>query len=280
MKILLTNDDGIHAPGLLAAARVLASVGELHIVAPSREQSGVGSALTLHDAIPVSAVDTDELLGDEVSPEYPITAFSVQGTPADSCVLALERLVGPVDLVVSGINRGSNLGADILISGTVGAALQGFLRGFPTIAISVGSVQNPNFDGAARLLGLLAAQLGRNQPPRTPSPRTPFNEAFFLNVNLPNLPLSEINGVQITRLGGRSWGESVREEGSEEPKKYRISRNKPIPGDNPEGTDIWALKNNRISITPLRVDLTNGEQIPPLESLLADIPAELLHRQD
>jgi len=275
LKILLTNDDGIHAPGLLAAARVLASVGELHIVAPSREQSGVGSALTLHDAIPVSQIEIDQLLGDEASPEYPITAFSVQGTPADSCVLALERLVGAVDLVVSGINRGSNLGADILISGTVGAALQGFLRGFPTIAISVGSVQNPNFDGAARLLGLLATQLGRNQPPRTP-----FNETFFLNVNLPNVPLSEINGLQITRLGGRSWGESVREEGSGEPKKYRISRNKPIPGDNPEGTDIWALKNNRISITPLRVDLTNGEQIPQLESLLADTPAQLLHRQD
>ncbi len=275
MKILLTNDDGIHAPGLLAAARVLASVGELHIVAPSREQSGVGSALTLHDAIPVSQIEIDQLLGDEASPEYPITAFSVQGTPADSCVLALERLVGPVDLVVSGINRGSNLGADILISGTVGAALQGFLRGFPTIAISVGSVQNPNFDGAARLLGLLAAQLGRNQPPRTP-----LNQTFFLNVNMHNVPLSEINGVQVTRLGGRSWGESVREEGGEEPKKYRISRNKPIPGDNPEGTDIWALKNNRISITPLRVDLTNGEQIPQLESLLADTPAQLLHRQD
>ena len=127
----------------------------------------------------------------------------------------------------------------------------------------------------AALLGLLAAQLDGNPPPRTQS-----KKAFFLNVNLPNLPLSEINGVQITRLGGRSWGESVREEGSEEPKKYRISRNKPIHGDNPEGTDIWALKNNRISITPLRVDLTNGEQIPQLESLLADIPAELLQQKD
>ena len=270
LKILLTNDDGIHAPGLLAAARALASVGELHIVAPSREQSGVGSALTLHDAIQVSSIEIDELLGDEAKSEYPVTAFSVQGTPADSCVLALERLVGRVDLVVSGINSGTNLGADIMVSGTIGAALQGYLRGFPTLAVSVGSVQNPQFDGAAKLLGLLAAQLGR----------TPLKEAFFLNVNLPNVPLSEINGVQITRLGGRSWGESVREEGSEEPKKYRISRNKPIPGDSPEGTDIWALKNNRISLTPLQVDLTNGEQILQLESLLAGIPAQLLQRQD
>jgi len=230
----------------------------------------VGSALTLHDAIPVSPIEVDELLGDEARPQYPITAFSVGGTPADSCVLALERLVGRVDLVVSGINRGSNLGADILVSGTVGAALQGYLRGFPTLAVSVGSVQNPQFEGAARLLQLLASQLDR----------TPPEEAFFLNVNLPNLPLSGINGVQITRLGGRSYGESVREEGFEEPKRYRISRNKPIPGDNPEGTDIWALKNNRISITPLQVDLTNREQIPQLEHLLADIPAQLLERQD
>ena len=270
LKILLTNDDGIHAPGLLAATRALATVGELHIVAPSREQSGVGSALTLHDAISVSAIDIDELLGDEPRPRYPITAFSVQGTPADSCVLALERLVGRVDLVVSGINKGSNLGADILISGTVGAALQGYLRGFPTIAISVGSVQDPQFDVAARLLGLLAAQLDQ----------TSSAEKFFLNINLPNLPLPEITGVQITRLGGRSWGESVREEGMEAPKKYRISRNKPISGDNPEGTDIWALKNNQISITPLQVDLTNGEQIPQLKCLLADIPAQLLQCQD
>ncbi len=230
----------------------------------------MGSALTLHDAIPVSPIEIDELLGDEARPQYPITAFSVVGTPADSCVLALERLVGRVDLVVSGINRGSNLGADILVSGTVGAALQGYLRGFPTLAVSVGSVQNPQFEGAARLLQLLASQLDR----------TPPEEAFFLNVNLPNLPLSGINGVQITRLGGRSYGESVREEGLEDPKRYRISRNKPIPGDNPEGTDIWALKNNRISITPLQVDLTNREQIPQLEHLLADIPAQLLERQD
>ena len=230
----------------------------------------MGSALTLHDAIPVSPIEIDELLGDEARPQYPITAFSVLGTPADSCVLALERLVGRVDLVVSGINRGSNLGADIMVSGTVGSALQGYLRGFPTLAISVGSVQNPQYDGAARLLELLAAQLDR----------TPPQEAFFLNVNLPNLPLSGISGVQITRLGGRSYGESVLEEGNQDPKRYRISRNKPIPGDSPEGTDIWALKNNRISITPLRVDLTNGEQIPQLESLLADIPARLLQRQD
>ena len=275
LKILLTNDDGIHAPGLLAAARALASVGELHIVAPSREQSGVGSALTLHEAIQATPIQIDELLGDEARPRYPITAFSVQGTPADSCVLALERLVGRVDLVVSGINRGSNLGADIFVSGTVGAALQGYLRGFPTVAISVGSVQNPQFDGAARLLQLLAAQLGL-----TPPPRTPAQDALFLNVNLPSVPLSEISGVQITRLGGRSYGESVREEGIGEPKRYRISRNKPIHGDSPKGTDIWALKNNRISITPIQADLTNGERIPQLESLLADIPVRLLQRQD
>ena len=275
LKILLTNDDGIHAPGLLAAARALATVGELHVVAPSREQSGVGSALTLHEAIQADPLSIEELLGEEAKPQYPVTVFSVQGTPADSCVLALERLVGRVDLVVSGINRGSNLGADILVSGTVGAALQGFVRGFPTLAVSVASVQNPQFDGAARLLRLVAGQIGQ----------TPPAEPFFLNINVPSLALTGVNGVQITRLGGRSYGESVSEEsvsgeGLTGPKQYRISRNRPIPGDNPEGTDIWALKNNRISITPLQVNLTNGEQIPQLEGLLADLPAKLLQRQD
>ena len=255
--ILLTNDDGVDAPGILAMHRALAEIGRVLRVAPDRDQSGSGHALTLNHPLRIKQVGE--------------AAHAVDGTPTDCVNLGIFHLLDQrPDLVVSGINRGSNLGADILVSGTVGAALQGYLRGFPTLAVSVGSVQSPQFDGAARLLRLLASQLRR----------TPPEEAFFLNVNLPNLPLSGINGVQITRLGGRSYGESVREEGIGETKRYRISRNKPIPGDNPEGTDIWALKNNRISITPLQVNLTNGEQIPQLETLLADLPARLLQRQD
>ena len=241
----------------------------MFVVAPDREQSGVGSSLTLH--WPVRARPTllnDYLVAEET--EHQVTVYSVEGTPADSCVLALEQLVGRVDLVVSGINRGSNLGWDILVSGTVGAAIQGYLRGYPTIALSVAAVLNPLFDGAARFLHLIAQQLAETSP----------TDVFFLNINVPSLPLEQVTGVQVTRLGGRSYGESVREEGVGDQKRYWISRNRPVAGDNPEGTDIWALKNNRISITPLGFDLSHRERIPDIEALLAEIPSQLLSTRD
>lgn len=244
-------------------------VGELFVVAPDREQSGVGSSLTLHGPVRARPAPVgDGLAGEEL--EHQVTVYSIEGTPADSCVLALEQLVGRVDLVVSGINRGSNLGRDILVSGTVGAAIQGYLRGYPTIAMSVAAVQNPQFDGAARFLRLIAQRLAETSPAA----------GFFLNINVPSLPLQQVTGVQVTRLGGRSYGESVREEGVGEQKRYWISRNRPISGDNQEGTDIWALKNNRISITPLEFNLSDDKRIPDIEALLADIPAQLLSSPD
>ena len=244
----------------MAAAKALSKVGELFIVAPSQEQSGVGSSLTLHDSILATPMDVQELIGTDNNSEYPVTAISVQGTPADSCILALETFVESIDLVISGINRGSNVGADIMVSGTVGAALQGFLRGLPTVAISVASVQNPQFEVAARLLQVISEMFRTTSVP----------ESIFLNVNVPSIGLEAINGIQITTLGGRSYGESVREEGLGSTKRYRISRNRPITGNNPEGTDIWAIKNNRISITPLHVNLTNYDHLSPLEDLFSN----------
>ncbi|MFQ6029271.1 MAG: 5'/3'-nucleotidase SurE [Dehalococcoidia bacterium] len=270
LRILLTNDDGIHAPGLWEAAQALSQAGEVFVTAPDREQSGVGSSLTLHAPVKVRSVPVSAYLGADYTPSHEITAYAVEGTPGDSCLLGLEQLVKTVDLVVSGINTGSNLGWDIMVSGTVGAALQGFVRGFPTIAISVGSVQSPRFEGAARLLQLIAEQL--SQQAVTPQ--------FFLNINVPSLALEQINGVQVTRLGGRSYGESVRQEGTGNQQRYWISRNRPVQADNGEGTDMWALKNNRISITPLQLSLSNEEQMPAIESLLADLPAQLLKQQD
>ena len=240
------------------------------MVAPDREQSGVGACLTLHAPVKAREAPASHYLGDAPVDAHQVRAYSVEGTPGDSCILALEQLVGSVDLVVSGINTGSNLGWDIMVSGTVGAAIQGYVRGYRTIAISVGSVQNPHFDGAARLLELMARQLAQRQS----------DSPFFLNINVPSVPLSQVSGVQVTRLGGRSYGESVREEGLGSQKRYWLSRNRPIHGDNPEGTDIWALKNNRISITPLQLDLSNQQQIPEIEALLGEVPGQLLSRQD
>ena len=280
MKILLTNDDGIHAPGLWAAARALSAVGEVAVVAPDREQSGVGASMTLHAPLFVHQVPAEQYLtqfapGQDTLPRSadavfeparnappelanPISAWAVQGTPADSCILALEQLVLPKpDLVVSGINRGSNLGWDVIVSGTVGAAVQGWVRGYPTIAISVGSVQSPRYQLSAEVLAHLARRL-------TDAPAV--SPPYFLNVNVPNEPADRIAGVQVTRLGGRAYGETVRSEDSFGHRRYWISRNRAILAGG-DGSDIVASKANYIGITPMgmafsttdeRIDMVRG----------------------
>ena len=284
MKILLTNDDGIHATGLWAAARSLAAVGEVAVVAPDREQSGVGASMTLHAPLFAHEVPAEQYLrqfapGAATPPRaadavwdppppadaasalpHPVTAWAVQGTPADSCILALEQLVMPQpDLVVSGINRGSNLGWDVIVSGTVGAAVQGFVRGYPTIAISLGSVQSPRYDLAALIVGRLARRLA-DAPAVTPP--------YFLNVNVPNEPAAKIAGVQVTRLGGRAYGESVRAEESFGHRRYWISRNRPVLAGG-DGSDINAHKANYITITPLGMALSaTDERIAMAQNLL------------
>ena len=270
MKILLINDDGIDAPGLWAAAEVLRKVGELFVVAPDQEQSGVGASLTLHRSVKVRSVPVDQYLKEDVSDVSGVTAFAVDGTPGDCAILALEKLVGSVDLVVSGINRGSNLGWDVMVSGTIGGAVQGFVRGCATIAISVGSVRDPKFESPARLLELVSQRLCE-QPSATD---------LFLNINVPSLPVERLAGVQVTRLGNRSYGESVREEGTGDQKVYKIARDRPISGEAQPGTDMWALKNNQVSITPLHIGLGNADQIPDVESLLEGIPDQLLSQKD
>ena len=286
MKILLTNDDGIHATGLWAAARSLAEVGEVAVVAPDREQSGVGASMTLHSPLFVHQVPAEQYLcqfapGDDtpprsadavyipasdvqVEPAHPITAWAVQGTPADACILALEQLVTPKpDLVVSGINRGSNLGWDVIVSGTVGAATQGWVRGYPTIAISVGSVQAPRYQLAAQVVAHLARRLG-DAPEVSP--------AYFLNVNVPNEPADKIAGVKVTRLGGRAYGESVRSEESFGHRRYWISRNRPVLAGG-EGSDIDASKANYIGITPMGMAFsTTDERVEMVRGLVDGLP--------
>jgi 5'-nucleotidase len=278
MKILLTNDDGIHAPGLWAAARVLRQAGEVFVVAPDREQSGVGASLTLHAPVRARRVAVDpELSGGEAA-GHPVEVHAVEGTPGDSCILALEQLVGPVDLVVSGINAGSNLGWDVMVSGTVGAAVQGYVRGYPTIAISVGGVENPQFDGAARLLQLLVGRLFLLEAP-VAGQGSPANN-LFLNINVPNQPLDRMAGVQITTLGSRSYGETVRTEGNGARQRYWINRNRLIATDPAQGTDLWALRNNYVSVTPLQATLGHQEHVPAVEALLEGIAGQLLARGD
>ena len=277
MKILLTNDDGIDAPGLWAAVRSLRQVGEVCVVAPLHEQSGVGAALTLHAPVEVQEQPIDSQLAGESPDLFDVVAYSVDGTPADSCVVALEKVVGKVDLVVSGINAGSNTGWDVIVSGTVGAALQGYFRGYNTIAISVGGVRSPIFDSSARLVGLMAKRLDERRE------EIGKQDHFLLNVNVPNVALDQIAGLKVTTMGGRSYGESVTERfggANAGSKRYQISRNVPMSAKEVEGSDIWALKNNHVSITPLHIALGHLERMPDVETLVSGLGDRLLASGD
>ena len=269
MKILVINDDGIASPGLWAAVRAMRKVGEVFVLAPDRQQSGIGAALTLHSPVRVSPWRLDPEFESQDGGLHPVTAYSAEGTPGDCCILALENVVGAVDLVVSGVNSGSNVGWDVMVSGTVGGAVQGFVRGYSTIAISVASVNDPKYDIAESILELLGNRLHENRPP-----------AVFLNVNIPNVAADRVAGIKVTRLGNRSYGESVRLEGGMNEKRYWIARNRPANGQPDEDTDIAALKNNCVSITPLKIGLGDDQRIQEVEGLLGDLPDALLARPD
>jgi len=256
MKILVTNDDGIFAPGLWTLVKELKSIAQVVVVAPDREQSAIGTAVTLHQPLRVQ----------RVRPMVPgVETYAVEGTPADSVILALSKLVkNKIDLVISGINQGPNLGDDVLISGTVGAALQGYLRGFPALAISIAAVDSLYLDNAAKLAALLAEKIGSNALPTN----------IFLNVNLPNLPLAKIKGVKITRLASESHTDTV-EEGHDGKRAYYWLVRQKINKNTNEKTDIWAIEQGNISITPLHTNLSQKPALPIPDSLCSDLLQEL-----
>ena len=256
MKILVTNDDGIFAQELWTLVKQLKSIAQVIVVAPDREQSAIGTAVTLRQPLRVQRVKP------MVSG---VESYSVEGTPADSVILALSKLVkDKIDLVISGINQGPNLGDDVLISGTVGAALQGYLHGFPTLAISAGSRDSPYLDNAAKLATLLAKKIDSNALPTD----------IFLNVNLPNLPLAKIKGIEITRLASGSHTDTATEGDNGKCGYYWLVRQK-INKDTDEGTDIWAIEQGNISITPLHTNLLNRPSPNIGDGLFSDLFREL-----
>ena len=251
MKILVTNDDGIYAPGLWAVVEALSKMAEVVVVAPDREQSGTGTAVTLN--APVRAV--------EIVPTVAGTkTFAVEGTPADAVILALETLVGEVDLVVAGINSGANLGEDVLISGTVGAALQGYHRGIHSIAVSVASLRNAHFEAAATVLVALAKQVVDGSMPTT----------ALLNVNVPPVASDDVKGVDVTRLAGRRYADTVRLGDDGKRPYYWITRTRPA-WDMEEGTDVWPVRHRRISVTPLSTDITAEAALPDVRDLIGRV---------
>ncbi|MFC1918851.1 5'/3'-nucleotidase SurE [Chloroflexota bacterium] len=262
MKILLTNDDGIFAEGLWQLADELRSIAQVVIAAPDREQSAAGTAVTLSRPLRVR----------KIKPLVPeVEAYSIEGTPSDSVILALEKLTeNGIDLVISGPNQGFNLGNDVLISGTVGAALQGYLRGYSALAISIPQTENPNLQSVGKLAALLAKKIGAN----TSLPN------IFLNVNMPELPPKAIKGVNVTRLASETHIDTV-EEGHDGRRSYYWLVRKRIPDKTHQDvTDIWAVEHGHISITPLHI-YQNGDSTPGItDSFCAEILEELRKNQE
>jgi len=243
--ILVSNDDGIFAPGLWALATELKKIDSIVVVAPDREQSATGTSVTLRQPLRVR----------KISPIVPdVSTFAVEGMPSDSVILALEKLAVGAEVVVSGINSGQNLGDDVLISGTVGAALQGYLRNLPAIAISVGVGYMENLDTAARLVGLLLGKIKGEALPRD----------IFLNVNLPDAPLQQIKGIVMTQPAHKTHIDSV-EEGHDGRRDYFWLVRRKLEHQSPDSSDIWAIEHQYISITPLHTTFF-GKPAPDISS--------------
>ncbi len=256
MNILVTNDDGIFAEGIRTLVEELCKIARVVVVAPDREQSAVGTAVTLWQPLRARKLPS-------LAPG--VATYSVDGTPSDSVILGLRRLAGDgVDMVVSGINEGHNLGDDVHISGTVSGALQGYLHGYPSIAVSTARDNTRHLAAGARVAAFLARKVGSGSLP----------SGLFLNVNLPNLPLEEIRGVRITRLAHESHINTV-EEGEDGQGQYFQLVRRRLDGSAPRDTDIEVIDCQGLSITPLVTNLNCEPSSPVLQELCADLSRTL-----
>ena len=245
MRILLSNDDGYFAPGLERLAAALAPRAEITVVAPERDRSGASNSLTLDRPLTVRKALNGFLF--------------VNGTPTDCVHLAVTGLLDRLpDLVISGINLGANMGDDTIYSGTVAAATEGYLLGIPSIALSLAAKPGTHFETAAAVAVEL---LERHE-------RTPLG-ARLINVNVPDVPRAALKGYRITRLGRRHKAENmVRATNPRGETVYWVGAAGPA-ADAGEGTDFHAVEQGYASVTPLQIDLTNRDEMPPVAAWLA-----------
>jgi 5'-nucleotidase len=248
MKILLSNDDGFLAPGLKMLAKVLSEIAEVTVVAPDRNRSGASNSLTLDN--PLRAITAENGF------------ISVNGTPTDCVHLAVTGLLNEMpDMVVSGINEGSNLSDDVLYSGTVAAATEGRFLGLSSIAVSLAGPKCQHYDTAAQIAKVLVLHLRED----------PLPADTVLNVNVPDLPLSEIKGFQVTRLGTRHVAEPTIKSADPRGRKiYWVGQPGPEQDAGP-GTDFHAVNMGFVSITPLHLDLTHYKVFEQLAGWVGSI---------
>lgn len=240
MHILVSNDDGVEAPGIRALAAAMKPLGKVTVVAPDSNRSAIGHRKTMHKPIRI----------DQVSfPVEGIEAYATSASPSDSVAVALLGLIEPFDLVVSGINRGANMGQDLTYSGTVSAAFEAVIWRKPAFAFSlVDYSADADYSAAAAIARqLVGMKLAEKLPPLT-----------LFNVNIPALPLDQIKGFRVVRQGLRQYNdELIRREDPTGRPYYWIGGNAPSGDTEQEGTDLWAVHNGYVSITPIHMDMTN-----------------------
>ncbi|MEE9330998.1 MAG: 5'/3'-nucleotidase SurE [Methylophilaceae bacterium] len=245
MKILISNDDGYHSTGIAVLAEHLAKIAEITVVAPESNRSGASNSLTLDRPLSVRKA----LNG----------FFYVNGTPTDCVHLALTGLMTEMpDLVISGINDGANMGDDTIYSGTVAAAMEGYLLNIPSLAISMSQHNATHFETAGKITVELVQHYLANK----------IESPILLNVNVPDLPYDQLKGKIITRLGKRHKAESVIELDTPRGEKVYWVGAAGQPNDGGEGTDFYAVANKQVSITPICADLTKHEQLTELKNWL------------
>ncbi len=255
MKVLLTNDDGVHAHGIRALADAVHDLGDVQIVAPDRERSACGHSMTMADPLRIQPIAG-----------MPVPALAVSGVPVD-CVNVGLSVIFPegCDLILSGFNHGPNLGFDITYSGTVGGAMEGCLNGIPSLAFSMAPLKSKkefHFEtGSLWLRHNIRWLLSLPLPPRT-----------FLNVNVPAVPLSEVKGVRFTKMGGRVYEDRV--EMREDPwgKPYFWQGGANIVGTAEPGSDLLAIEEGYVSITPISLNWTQDLALAELSASFQPIP--------
>ena len=247
MHILITNDDGIFAPGITALAEALQQIAKVSVIAPDQNRSGVSRAITLE--YPLRVMQT------------PVGWWQLNGTPADCVKLALGGFLNDQpDMVVSGINAGANLGDDILYSGTVGGAMEGRFLKYPPIAISATAHRHDQmyYETAARVACELVQKIVREKA----------DPSLIFNVNVPSIPFDELQGYQITRQGDRHLSEPMlASEDGRGRRIYWLGESGKIK-DGSEGTDFHAVHSNKVSVTPLQIDLTAHREIEKVRQWL------------
>ncbi len=246
MYILLSNDDGYFAPGLNILAEHISKIADIVVVAPERNRSGASNSLTLDRPLSVRVAHNGY--------------YYVNGTPTDCVHLAVTGLLDQLpDMIISGINDGANMGDDTIYSGTVAAAMEGFLLGIPSFAVSMSQHNATHFETAAKVIIEMIAHYQKN----------PLPPPMLLNINVPDIPYEQLQGKVVTRLGKRHKAEPVIQSKSPRGEKLYWVGPAGSAQDAGEGTDFYAVANNKVSITALQADLTNYQQLDTLKNWMA-----------